>query len=62
MTGFPINLSYTEIDPLVEAVYSTGVHNIDTADVEFAIAVYIHPYPCSVMSVWIYVASLVKKR
>ena len=55
-------MSYTDIEPLIEAVYSTGVHKIDTADVEFAIAVHIHSYPCSVMSVWVYVASLTKKR
>ena len=62
MSGFPINMPYTEMAPLVEAVYATGVHNNETNDVEFAVAVHIHPYPNSILSVWIYVASLVRKR
>ncbi|XP_055480219.1 coiled-coil and C2 domain-containing protein 2A isoform X1 [Psammomys obesus] len=61
-SGFPLHLPYSEVKPLVEAVYSTGVHNIDVPNVEFALAVYIHPYPKNVLSVWIYVASLVRNR
>ncbi|XP_029332850.1 coiled-coil and C2 domain-containing protein 2A isoform X1 [Mus caroli] len=61
-SGFPLHMPYSEVKPLVEAVYSTGVHNIDLPNVEFALAVYIHPYPKNVLSVWIYVASLVRNR
>ena len=62
LTGFPINLPYTELEPLVEAVFATGVHSNESNDVEFALAVHIHAYPSSVLSVWIYVASLMRKR
>lgn len=55
-------MPFSEVRPLVEAVHSTGVHTIDVSNVEFALAVYIHPYPQSVLSVWIYVASLVRNR
>uniref|UniRef100_A0A3B4FZB3 Coiled-coil and C2 domain containing 2A n=1 Tax=Pundamilia nyererei TaxID=303518 RepID=A0A3B4FZB3_9CICH len=41
------------------AVYSTGIHSVQASNVEFALAVYVHPYPNNVMSVWIYLASLV---
>ncbi|ERE90702.1 coiled-coil and C2 domain-containing protein 2A isoform 1 [Cricetulus griseus] len=61
-SGFPLHMPYSEVKPLIEAVYSTGVHNIDVPNVEFALAVYIHPYPKNVLSVWIYVASLVRNR
>ncbi|XP_034364578.1 coiled-coil and C2 domain-containing protein 2A isoform X5 [Arvicanthis niloticus] len=61
-SGFPLHMPYSEVKPLIEAVYSTGVHNIDLPNVEFALAVYIHPYPKNVLSVWIYVASLVRNR
>ncbi|ELK06477.1 Coiled-coil and C2 domain-containing protein 2A [Pteropus alecto] len=61
-SGFPLHMAYSELRPLVEAVYSTGVHNIDVPSVEFALAVYIHPYPKNVLSVWIYVASLIRNR
>ncbi|XP_062068692.1 coiled-coil and C2 domain-containing protein 2A isoform X3 [Lepus europaeus] len=61
-SGFPLHMAYSEVKPLIEAVYSTGVHNIDVPNVEFALAVYIHPYPKNVLSVWIYVASLIRSR
>ncbi|XP_036185045.1 coiled-coil and C2 domain-containing protein 2A isoform X5 [Myotis myotis] len=61
-SGFPLHMPYSELKPLIEAVYSTGVHNIDVPNVEFALAVYIHPYPRNVLSVWIYVASLIRNR
>uniref|UniRef100_A0A8C2YIM5 Coiled-coil and C2 domain containing 2A n=1 Tax=Chinchilla lanigera TaxID=34839 RepID=A0A8C2YIM5_CHILA len=61
-SGFPLHMPYSEVKPLIEAVYSTGVHNIDVPNAEFALAVYIHPYPKNVLSVWIYVASLIRNR
>ncbi|NXF88117.1 C2D2B protein, partial [Eubucco bourcierii] len=62
VSGFPIHMPFSEVRPLVEAVHSTGVHTIDVASAEFALAVYVHAYPQSVLSVWIYVASLVRNR
>ncbi|XP_073430700.1 coiled-coil and C2 domain-containing protein 2A isoform X1 [Dendrobates tinctorius] len=61
-SGFPINMAFSDVRPLIEAVYSTGVHNNEVPNVEFALAVYVHPYPKSIYSVWIYVASLVRNR
>ncbi|KAH0616299.1 hypothetical protein JD844_027316 [Phrynosoma platyrhinos] len=62
VSGFPIHMPFSEVTPLIEAVYSTGVHNTDIPSVEFALAVYVHAYPKNVLSVWIYVASLVRNR
>nr|XP_021410037.1 coiled-coil and C2 domain-containing protein 2A isoform X3 [Lonchura striata domestica] len=62
VSGFPIHMPYSEVRPLIEAVHSTGVHTIDVSNVEFALAVYIHAYPQNVLSIWIYVASLVRNR
>ncbi|XP_042664146.1 coiled-coil and C2 domain-containing protein 2A isoform X2 [Tyto alba] len=62
VSGFPIHMPFSEVRPLIEAVHSTGVHTIDVCNVEFALAVYIHAYPQNVLSVWIYVASLVRNR
>ncbi|XP_072476396.1 coiled-coil and C2 domain-containing protein 2A isoform X2 [Notamacropus eugenii] len=61
-SGFPIHMAFSEVKPLIEAIYSTGVHNIDISNVEFALAVYVHAYPKNVLSVWIYVASLVRNK
>ncbi|KAM8939268.1 coiled-coil and C2 domain-containing protein 2A [Pelodytes ibericus] len=60
LSGFPIHMAFSEVTPLIEAVHSTGVHNSEVSNVEFALAVYIHPYPNSVYSVWMYVASLIR--
>ncbi|XP_012716702.2 coiled-coil and C2 domain-containing protein 2A isoform X3 [Fundulus heteroclitus] len=60
IAGFPLHLPFSEIRPIIEAVHSTGVHNIHSANVEFALAVYVHPYPNNVLSVWVYLASLVR--
>ncbi|OXB53749.1 hypothetical protein ASZ78_014541 [Callipepla squamata] len=62
VSGFPIHMPFSEVRPLIEAVHSTGVHTIDVSGVEFALAVYVHPYPQNVLSTWIYVASLVRNR
>lgn len=62
VSGFPIHMPFSEVGPLIEAVHSTGVHTIDVSNVEFALAVYIHAYPQNVLSLWIYVASLVRNR
>ncbi|KAI3369014.1 hypothetical protein L3Q82_025986 [Scortum barcoo] len=61
ISGFPLHLPFSELRAVVEAVYSTGVHNIQASNVEFALAVYVHPYPNKVLSVWVYLASLVRK-
>ncbi|XP_072553435.1 coiled-coil and C2 domain-containing protein 2A isoform X2 [Salminus brasiliensis] len=62
ISGFPLHLPFSEIRPIIEAVYSTGVHNVEAPNVEFALAVYVHPYPSNVLSVWVYIASLIRTR
>lgn len=62
VSGFPIHRPFSEVRPLIEAVHSTGVHTIDISNVEFALAVYVHAYPQNVLSLWIYVASLVRNK
>ncbi|XP_014666562.1 PREDICTED: coiled-coil and C2 domain-containing protein 2A-like [Priapulus caudatus] len=60
--GFPLNMAYTDIAAVVQQVAATRVHAVETSDVEFALAVYIHAYPGNVLSVWVYVGSLVRRR
>jgi coiled-coil and C2 domain-containing protein 2A len=61
VTGFPINLPYTNMKAILEAVHATQAHAIPTNDVDYAIAVYVHAYPNSILSVWVYLAVLIKK-
>ncbi|XP_054644566.1 coiled-coil and C2 domain-containing protein 2A isoform X2 [Dunckerocampus dactyliophorus] len=60
ISGFPLHMPFSEMGPIVEAVHSTGVHTNQSSNVEFALAVYVHPYPNNVLSVWVYLASLVR--
>jgi len=62
MCGFPINRPYSNTEMLVDAIKSTGMHLNENPQVEFALAVYVHPYPNQVLSVWIYLASLQPRR
>lgn len=58
MTGFPLHQPYSTLDSVIESVYSTGLHTIDTPDVEFALGVYAKAYPASIFSLWVYMAAL----
>ena len=62
MCGFPLHFSYSDLETITEAVKATGVHRDRDPGVEFSLAVLVEPYPGSVMSVWVYVASMVRKR
>ncbi|XP_050435842.1 coiled-coil and C2 domain-containing protein 2A isoform X2 [Adelges cooleyi] len=62
MCGFPINRPYSSTENLIESIKATGLHLNENPQVEFALAVYIHPYPNQVLSVWIYLASLQPRR
>lgn len=64
ITGFPLNIPYSDLEFISESVYATGVHKIastvpgESSNTEFVLAVYVHPYPASVFSVWIYIAAV----
>ncbi|XP_058891290.1 protein CC2D2B-like [Acipenser ruthenus] len=59
VTGFPVQMPYMDMKTVIETIHSTGIHNTEIPGTEFAIAVYIHPYPNNILSLWIYLASLV---
>ena len=60
--GFPLNMAFTDVEAVVEAVFNTDIHSNIDPKTEFAISVYCHPYVEGVISVWVYVASLSKIR
>ncbi|XP_063726786.1 coiled-coil and C2 domain-containing protein 2A-like isoform X2 [Symsagittifera roscoffensis] len=61
VSGFPLNMPLTTMQAILDEVHSTGVHLAPGSDVEFALAVYLHPYPNNIFSVWVYVACLNRK-
>lgn len=62
VTGFPIQMPYTDLQSVIDAVYQTGIHSSEFPQTEFALAVYIHSYPNNILSVCIYLASLIRRQ
>ena len=62
MTGFPIQQAYVNMESVAESVFATGVHTIDTPEVEFAVAAYARSFPAGVYSVWVYIAALHRRK
>lgn len=61
ITGFTINTKYTNLSSIVTEVKNTGIHlNLDNK-VEFAVSVHVREYANNVLSVWIFLLSLISK-
>lgn len=60
VNGFPVNVAYTDVDAIVEAVWMTDVWACGDPLVEFSIAVKCVGYPGRFVSVWVYVANLTR--
>jgi len=58
--GFPVNLSFTEMDAILRAVRNTDIHNTTVENTTFALGVLVLPYTNKILSVWIYLASIVQ--
>ncbi|XP_059517903.1 protein CC2D2B-like isoform X2 [Myotis daubentonii] len=62
IAGFPIQMPYTNVQTVIDAMCQTGIHSSEFPQTEFALAVYIHPYPNNILSVWVYLASLTRRQ
>ncbi|XP_061391395.1 coiled-coil and C2 domain-containing protein 2A-like, partial [Musca vetustissima] len=60
--GFTLNYSYTNLNQISERIKTTGIHLNSNKNVEFALAVHIHPYPNNVLSIWIFLISIVVNK
>jgi coiled-coil and C2 domain-containing protein 2A len=56
INGYPLHIRYTDISQLLGAIESTNIHSCGRDKTEFALSVYIHPYPNDVLSLWVYLA------
>jgi coiled-coil and C2 domain-containing protein 2A len=54
-------MPYTNVQSIVDAVYSTKMFEHPTTEIEFSLAVHIYPYPNNILAVWIYLAHLMRK-
>ena len=60
LNGLPINCVFTEVQKVVEEVKLTNVHATQDPTVQFALSVYVHAYECSICSIWVYFAAMVR--
>ena len=60
MNGHPINVTYTDVASLLSVIHNTDMHSAITSGVEFALAIHCHGYPGKFVSVWVFLASLVR--
>jgi len=61
VNGVPINVTFTDVAKVVQAVKNTNIHTNLREGVRFALAVQVYAYVNEVCSVWVYFASLVPK-
>ncbi|RKO85860.1 hypothetical protein BDK51DRAFT_34945, partial [Blyttiomyces helicus] len=54
--GSPLNMPFTDIRAVLDAVHATDVHGCAADRCEFALAVHVRGYPGGVASVWVWVA------
>ena len=59
--GFPLHFPFTNVEDVLDRIKATEIHQNRNPNVEFSIAVRVFAYPGGVMSVWVFVASLVPK-
>lgn len=62
VVGFPLNFTWTDARPILDALDATDIHNSAGKELRFALAVHVAAYPNAVYSVWVYVAALTSLR
>ncbi|KRY56588.1 Coiled-coil and C2 domain-containing protein 2A [Trichinella britovi] len=60
--GFAINEPYISQQKLLKTISQTEICNMSDPDMEFTMAVYVQGYSSNILSVWILLASLVRRR
>ncbi|XP_041921866.1 protein CC2D2B-like [Alosa sapidissima] len=62
VTGMTLHMAFTNMDAVTERVQNAQIHSTEIPGTEFALSVYIHPYPNDILSVWVLLASLVVQQ
>ncbi len=62
LTGCPINVPYSDADAILSKVKSMCVHETNDNDAQFVMAVRVFPLVNNLVSVWIYVGTVIAKE
>ena len=60
MFGFPLNVKWTDMHHLLNAVRATAPEDNGDPSAVYALGLHLRPYACGVVSVWTYVATFCK--
>lgn len=60
MYGFPLNVPFVSTKTVISAVKATSIHHNDDPGVEFALGVEVYAYPNNVLSVWVFLATIIR--
>ncbi|XP_059483780.1 coiled-coil and C2 domain-containing protein 2A [Neocloeon triangulifer] len=62
MIGFPLHLTYADDKEVIRTLFSTQLHSLRDAEIEFGIAVAAFPYVNNAVSLWVFIAALSHRR
>ncbi|KAI9202742.1 uncharacterized protein BJ171DRAFT_626486 [Polychytrium aggregatum] len=62
IVGFPLHMTLTDMDAVLEAVYATDVHSNFDETAEFSVSVHCVGYDGVFVSIWIYLVGLTRTR
>ncbi|CAH2235495.1 jg1854 [Pararge aegeria aegeria] len=60
MFGFPLNMAYLNSKLIISRIKSTAIHINDDPNAEFGLGVEVYAYPNNVLSVWVFLASIIR--
>ncbi|XP_045767085.1 protein CC2D2B isoform X2 [Maniola jurtina] len=58
--GFPLNMPYLNSKLIISKIKSTAIHVNDDPNVEFGLGIEVYAYPNNVLSVWVFLASIIR--
>ena len=61
LSGYPLHFPYANILHIVTSIERTGLHLTEDRRVEFGLAVFVYPYPNDVVSVWVFLVTMIPK-
>ncbi|KAI8118640.1 Coiled-coil and C2 domain-containing protein 2A [Lucilia cuprina] len=56
--GFTLNFTYTNLNQISERIKTTGLHLNTNKNVEYSLAVHIHSYPNNILSIWLFLITI----
>ncbi len=62
LTGCPIHVPYSDVDAILNKIKSMCIHETNDSDAQFVMAVRVFPLVNNLVSVWIYVGTVISKE